>query len=119
MRGVSPGLVLLAVAVSACGSGHRAASNVSHDFGTIRTRLGPAHIQCGGEVGPACGLATRLEFASCTPAINSYINFAVRPPDPVKATDAATRALVENMPPPSGNTWMMGCPGSLRITNAR
>ena len=108
--------VLAMVTVSACG--HHSAESTSQDFGTIKTRFGLAHMQCGGELGPACGYATRLEFSECSVAINQYIDSGVRPRDSVKATDAATRALINNMAPPSGNTWMMGCPdGSLSLTN--
>ena len=72
---------------------------------------GEAEIQCGQAIGAACGFVTRLEFPACTDAINSYIDSSVHPPDPVKSTDAAVLALVNNMAPPSGTTWLIGCVG--------
>jgi hypothetical protein len=77
----------------------------------MHTRLGDAHMKCGRAAGAPCGLATKLEFERCTSAISSYIDSGVRNPDPPKATDAAVRALVNNMAPPSGSTWLIGCAG--------
>jgi hypothetical protein len=79
------------------------------DFGAVRTQVGVAEVDCGGEL-TRCGETTALVFPTCSLDADWRVYF--RMPDSRRPSDAEVDASVRRLVgarPPSGHLWDVTC----------